>query len=85
MNCTAKLEIFDEFDDPTLALGAAILWRAVADVQEFGYPPDVREFFASPWYAIITGALGLDEHTFLRRVSTLPVCEYVPYPRQEKP
>jgi hypothetical protein len=75
----------DVHDDPILTLAAAVLWRAVYDVVEFGNPPDVREFFNSAWYEIITGSLGLDSHDVLRRVAALRPREFRCYPRNESP
>jgi hypothetical protein len=75
----------DVHDDPILTLAAAILWRSIQDVVEFGNPPDVREFFNSAWYEIITGSLGLDSHDILNRVSALPARAFRCYPRNESP
>jgi len=75
----------DVHDDPILTLAAAVLWRAVYDVVEFGNPPDVREFFNSAWYETIIGALGLDSHDILNRVSALRPRAFKPYPRNESP
>jgi hypothetical protein len=75
----------DVHDDPIFALAAAVLWRAVYDVVEFGNPPDVREFFNSAWYEIIIGALGLDSRDVLRRVAALRPREFRCYPRNESP
>jgi hypothetical protein len=74
----------DVHDDPILTLAAAILWRAVLDVQEFG-ASDAREFFNSAWYETIIGALGLDSHEILNRVSALRPRAFKPYPRNESP
>jgi hypothetical protein len=80
-----KLEKLESLDEPVMMLAAAVLWRAIHDVQEFGNPPDVREFFNSAWYETIIGALGLDSRDVLRRVAALRPREFRCYPRNESP
>ena len=79
-----NLEKLESLDEPLMMLAAAVLWRAVLDVQEFG-ASDAREFFNSAWYETIIGALGLDSHDILNRVSALRPREFRCYPRNESP
>ena len=73
----------DVHDDPMLALAAAILWRAVLDVQEFG-ASDAREFLNTRWFGIIAGALDLDCDDVRRRVAALGCRAVRAIPRYER-